>query len=1042
MAITPVITFPTSLPGFSTNLENQTLSGTADPSTVSILVNGATGGVTYTSGATTWVFTVMLANGDNVFNVVAKDSNGFFSTPDTLTITQTNTSNLNLIVSAPTGLTLERGRNFVKISVIQNPETEVIGYNFYGSEDAGGGLEGFTLLNPTIVTSANPDYYVENTVVLSETVNTTGNIRTTYTVERIEATYYYAYEHNRLDQPLGNNPISEPNHYVVTAVAFDPTLLQQVESPYSGELGAAPLVLTTNITDLPSRTTSDVQQSYITEILQTDNTIDVKPGTITRDIHIDPPSDEFARLYVIQDFMHRSQSFLTLLDIDDPDNTGTSVTVTSSTYKVALQTALLIPVGQEAQVQQLIDDAFTKLAGNVNVTRKAAQQAIGQALFYTRATPTRDSSINAGSIIETVSDAQTSTVRFSVLTDFTMPVADLANYYNFNTERYEITLDIQAIDAGSAGNVNAGTITLIVSGIDSVFGVTNPNPTEFGQDLESNTDLAQRAILAFVSVDAGTEGGYLATTLGTSNVEQAKIVSAGDILMQRDIDSLRLIHTYGKVDIYIQGNLETTYQDTFGFIYDVVRNEPAIIQSITFFQFKSTNVNITITNSIYLVIQVLNVTRSASYDTTGVIISGDGNVIQLDNTNVTNIAIGLAATDVIFISYRYRAAPNYIFINQPVDAIVSVVGAQSGALTSANYVLQKLQDPLSYGNSTSSQDDMQIIYANGVPLGLMTTIENEVHTLVGDNTVTLGYYAIDETTIVVMDSTLTITYIKDIDYTVISGSTNVLVQIARLVNSSIPDGAIVFVTYDAGENFVVTYNVNSLLQNVQTRINTMKHLTADVVVKGVRVTYIDFNMTVILTAGSDQITLDRQIRTAIAKMIAAKLIGEPIYQSDVIKAIEEVTGVDHTVVPFAKMVRADNSMVIRELLDTSWTVYLTTTVTSYMSVQTLSWATVDQGGPTNAFRGVFENDIPLTLVSTAAQVSESAGQAYISADGHVYISPRLGNITGTSLSSTITVTYIVIGATGARDIDFCDIEYGAVGTLVITYAFGKSYQGF
>lgn len=1030
MAITPIVTFPTTQQGYSTNLQYQTIKGTCDEATTSsILVNGSSGGVSYASGDSSWIFTVMLDEGTNTFAFQAKDNSGLLSSSNTLTVTYTTEDDLNLIVSSPTGITLARSRDAVKISIIQNSEPEVIGYNFYGSEEVGGGTEGYTLLNSQIITTH--DFFKENNVVLSETVETSGSIRTTYTVEQIDTDYYYSYTHNRITQPLGTNPLTELNHYVTTAVAYDTGLQQQVESVYSSELGAAPLLLDTSLKDLPLRTTLSVQDSYIKEILDTDSLIDVKPGTITRDIHINPPSDEFERLYIIQDFMHRSQSFLTLLPFDDANEDGISDDVLTSPLKLRLKEALLLPDSSADEVQTLIDDAFDKLSGNVNIKRKQPQNSLGQALFYTRKTPTKDVTINSGAIISTLSDDTTEAIQFSVLTDFTLPYADLQNYYNSTTARYEVTLDIQAVTKGSSGNVDAEKILLIVSGVDSVFGVINPNPTEFGQDLETNNNLAQRAILAFVSVDAGTKGGYLATTLGTPNVQRAKIITAGEDLMQRDLDPVRNIHTYGKVDIYVQGSLNTQYTDTFGFTYYTVKNARALIQSVSNYQFRVENTSVTTNTPIFAILEIKNVSKSATYDVSTFSILGNGNVIDLDETNTTNIVIGLSASDVIQISYRYRDSDPYIFLHQPVSEIVSVVGESSGTLTSSNYYLQKLEDPLSFGNSTSSQDQMSIIYANSIPTGDMISSVDESHILTGENSVSLSYYGVDTDTIVVTDSTNTTTYVLDTDYTITEGDMSTLTTIKRTSTSSIPSGSEVYVDYEAGENFTVTYNVNTLLQSVQNRIDTMRHLTADVVVKGAIKTYINFIMTVVLETGSDQTSVDRKIRTAIAKLLSEKQIGSSIYQSDVIRVIEEVIGVDHVEVPFTKMVKADNSIVIRELLSTTWTAHQTSLVTSYLSAASLSWPTTENGGDNTFFRGVFENDVELTLVSTISSVAEGPGRAYIAANGQVYLSPKLGDIN----NATITVTYLVESATGARDISFSDIEYGAVGDLVITYDF-------
>ena len=1036
MAIIPVISFPTDAPGYSTNLVNQTIGGWADPTTQSILVNGSTEGVSYVSGSINWLFTTMLSEGENQYLVTAIDGDSIISAADTLVVTYITDDDLNLIVGSPTGITLERSRNSVKISVIENSEPEVMGYNFYGSEEPGGGTDGFVLLNNTLITTN--DFFKENTIVLSETVDTSGDIRTTNTIEKVVRDYYYSYEHNRVDQPLGTIPLSEPNHYVVTAVAFDIISQKQVESIYSAELGAEPLLLDTAIRDLPARTTVDIQASYIDQVLQINSEIDVKPGTITRDVHINPPSDEYERLYIIQDFMHRCQSFLTLIEFDDPDGDGVSDDVLTTTVKLRLKEALLLSDENADEIQTLIDDAFTKLAGNVNYRRKEAQNAIGQTLFYTLKTPTRDSVINAGSIIETISDETTEPVQFEVLTDFILPVADLDNYFNPTTERYEIKLDVRAINTGDSGNVDADKIRLVVSGIDSIFAVTNPNPTEFGQDIESNNDLAERAMLAFVSVDVGTEAGYLATTLGTPNVQRTKIISAGEELMQRDIDPLRNVHTFGKVDIYTQGSLATNYSENFGFTYNTVKDDQALIQSVPYYHFRVYNSDLTFEKPIFQVIAVKNVTKQALYDVSDAVILGDGQVIDLDESLPANQAIGLEPTDVIHVSYRYRDSDPYIFTNQPVASIVSCVGENSGNLTSENIILQKLEDPLKFGNSTSSHDQMTLMYASGVPNGSIKEIVDEDHLLFGENIVELDRYGIDTDTIIVTDETNTTTYQKAIDYSVTPGDMKTLTTIKRTTSSSIPSGSRVLVDYDAGENFTVTYAVNTLLHDVQSRIDTMRHLTADVVVKSALKTFIDFDIKVMLESGSDQTSIDRQIRTAVARLLSEKLIGASVHQSDVIHAIEAITGVDHLIIPFTKMVKSNESLVIKESYSDGWDAYQTVNVTTYKSIGTLQWDTTEGGGPDTAFRGVFENDIELALVDDLSEVSEVAGRAFISSEGYIYVSPKLGNIS----DAFITVTYLVQDAEGSRDINFSDIEYGAVGDLIITYDFAKAFTGF
>ena len=1041
------ITFPTATAGFSTNLKDQTIMGTATTDTQVIKVNGSTAGIIYTPGYTTWSYVTNLQEEENIFTFMGYDVLGNPGPSQTITITYLPDSDLNFTIAAPTGIALSRAKNAVIISIVGNKEEQVLGYNFYGSEDVGGGVKGFTLLNPQLVLASKPDSFKENTIVLSENIETettaSGKIRHTSRTEEITKDYYYIFEHNRVDNPLGNKPLSEPNHYVSTTVAFDPQDGGKlVESIYSSELGTTPLILDTTIRTLPQRNTKDVQESLIDQIQKIDGTIDVKAGTITRDVMIDPPSDEFERLYIILDFLHKSQSFLTLLPFDDANNDQISDPVLTSTNKNNLRKALYITEENANSVQTLIDSAFSKLAGNVNIKRKEPQKSLGQVLLYSRRTPTKTTYFNSGSTVGTLSDGTTPTVTFSLLTDFILTLDDInnKNYYNSTTKRYEILLDIEAVNAGYAGNVDADRITLAISGIDPSFGVTNPNPTEFGEDIESNYDLSQRAILAFVSVDAGTEGGYLATTLGTPNVKRCKIISAGEELMMRDIDPLRLVHTFGKVDIYLQGSAQSSYTEKFGFTFNTRKKVSTLIQSVPYFHFKVLDDSLTIDKPIFQVIEVKNVTKNAIYDLTGYVIIGDGEVVDLDETLPTNISIGLLPTDVIQVSYRYRDSNPYVFKRQPVVSIISVTGEDSGVLNSYNFVLEKLEDPLKFGNSTSSSDKMQLVYSdvNSKPTGFIAQVSDESHLLTGENLSELKRLGIDSDTIVVKDSTGTLVYIKDVDYVITLGSQDTYTYINRTATSAISDGSVILVDYEAGEEFEVVYSVNTLLQSVQDRVDIMRHLTADVVVKGAIKTYLDFDMKVLLEEGSDQTNIDRQIRTSVAKVLSEKQIGESVYQSDIIRVVEEVNGVSHVVVPFTKMVRSTGSMVINESYAGGWVIHQAGTVTSYKSVGKLSWATYEGGGPSYLFKSVFENNIDLTLVSSSALVSDFAGRAYISSDGYVYVSARAGRVP----DNKYNITYIVKDALSSRDISFCEIEYGAVGTLQITYDFIKKFKGF
>ncbi|GAG04898.1 unnamed protein product, partial [marine sediment metagenome] len=210
--------------------------------------------------------------------------------------------------------------------------------------------------------------------MIAEEVEAAGNIRRITTTERVDTRIYFAFTQT-LD-PATGDPIQQGvrRYFVVTAVGYDPVLREEVESVYSGEISGLPQFIDTSLRDLPPRTELDVLTTQISRILEVNDQIDIKPGTVVRDVLLDPSSAEFARLYIVEDFTHRSLSFLTLVAFDDSDNDGISDLVENSPQKQALRDALFL---DDEATQQLIDDAFTKLAGNFNITRKGATNAAG-----------------------------------------------------------------------------------------------------------------------------------------------------------------------------------------------------------------------------------------------------------------------------------------------------------------------------------------------------------------------------------------------------------------------------------------------------------------------------------------------------------------------------------------------------------------------------------------------------------------------------------------------------------------------------------------
>jgi hypothetical protein len=370
--------------------------------------------------------------------------------------------------------------------------------------------------------------------------------------------------------------------------------------------------------------------------------------------------------------------------------------------------------------------------------------------------------------------------------------------------------------------------------------------------------------------------------------------------------------------------------------------------------------------------------------------------------------------------------------------LVSVVGQLSGPLTPDNYDLVSLEDPLAEGDSTIANDGVRIKFANNLPLTAFQTITNEVHVLILDKQEPLDFLGADPESLVVKSQDQTITYVENIDYRVTPGTDTVATSILIIDTGSMQNGQTVLISYTAIENFIITYTTNDLLNTVQTTEDKLKHACADVIVKQAIENNVDFSFTVIPKTGgiSSGITntsqMTSQIRTAISNYISQLSIGTSLTQSEIVNIIQSLSQVSYVVIPFARMVKADGSFIIRDDIgQTEFEIYNVGLSTSYISVSSvLTYNTVDKGGSTDRFRGIFENSMALVLQDDPILVSGGPGRGYIMDDGKIVVSSRDGLLPDTK---NYQVAYFIYGEKGAKDINVASVEYLNVGNLTIAY---------
>jgi hypothetical protein len=1130
---------------YSTNLQAVFLSGSIPSSAVEVQVDFNDSGYNSYQGLVrwgdgTWTFPdpsyepdgIALSVGVNSFKIRAILPNGSVTPPATASIRFLDNS--GAVANSPTSVSVEQNNNSVSINVEppDDPNGYLRGINFYASTFPGGGSSGYFRINVNTVSTsstiqktsqfansqfdvtvkadangnhvADPMYFRvagsqedSDEVLLQsdfsekyEIPESAVSIRYVSQLEEIRTVEVFSFDHNRSFGPTSVVPTvgvsefrslsnTEPLYYVATAVFYDPIQKLEYESAFSAEVVAHPATVTRLLGSIGTASRQDILQQFVTAIFRSNPQVKVEVGSVLRDTVIDPFTSESEKLRFILDFYNRARTPALLLQIDDPDGSGTSVPVSQSTYKSGLKSALYFDT--DSQVQDLIDSAFESYASNFGVTRKAGVSARGEVTFFTSTRPQTTVSIPIGTQVS--GGGQT----FSVTQNVSIPVGQLASYYDPVSGFYKVNAPIRSVEVGTQTNLGAGQINKILSNVGSKIRVTNSASTFGGQEGESNLSLTTRVQNRLSSVDSGTKQGYQQSAANTPGVIKSGVVAAGDPLMQRDLDQTGT-HRGGKVDVWVQGTNLTTVTDSFAFTFEIksdVQFEVLDTASLTFRAIDSDlsefDPIIEMLDNSVIGYEFVNASTGQAFDLQGVKIVSY-NTIELD-TSLVQPSVDL--TDVVLGSYRKRTGTDFVFVRQPVFGVTSLEGAVSGDIPSSAYTLVHPNAPLSYGRSILAGDFLSVVgytddSGNSVPSGDTNSVTDEQHVLVGQYPEFLDSLGTNFLTIVVKSSDGLTTYAGPLDpggapdYQITLGTQTTAVSITRTDSSSIPSGAIVLVSYEHDENFTVTYTTNLIVKTTQDSIDQTKHATADVLVKEAVPIPIDVEATILLSPGVDTGVADTSLRTNLNNFFGQLRLGDPVRQSDIINVIEGTSGVSYVVVPLTKMVRQEGSTVVREQLSTDTaaeSTLLTGLVASASSVfilnQEFSAATVDGGGQEGDFKAVFQDDLELELLpssSTLQSLALGPGYAFIIGEKGMSIpgfsddatleaegyttesakSSRRKEITAnravvsvavgdSPVNHEYSVTYIVGNDTGSKNIDPGGAEFCQVGTLTLTY---------
>lgn len=1117
----------------TTNISYIILSGTVEPGAVDIEVNvNGAGWSTDPSlvGLTATGFTIpnltahpsgyFLENGLNSISVRSINVAGSRSDEATANITKVLDTEYGLSLIAPTAISYDRNANSITLKWSDTSNGTATGFNIYASTGPSGTGSGYLRVNASIIPSSTPSktttvedevesYSVDgsNSVgstlrVRSEIINPATNeliekktenyfdltlkpsYKYTASVSRRNTVKEFYFKHNRTDSNINGVlngdvfsfvPSNLPIYYVVTALYYDAGSATLRESRYSVEIAANPLPIDNTVRGVNIREPAVVIEDYILKVQQVAPELSLIPGSTIREVHIEPFANEIQKAYFLMDFIHRANSFVALLNIDDPTLSGTSVPVASSTYKSNLKTAL--SSNSDSAVQALIDSAFDNLGANIGIPRPEATYSTVNQLFYVNSRPTRDVIVSQGSIVRSSSDVLAP--RFIARSQATIYAATADTFYNPITRRYEIYVPMVAEVPGAVGNVSAGTLDTVDTGAINLQTINLENGVG-GRDRASNLELAELGIRAYSSVDTGTKNGYLSQTLQVPGVLDATVIPSGHPYMWRDYSLDKKEHLGGKVDIYVKGVIERTVNETFAFSYTLGRNVVFKVLDVNNLVFRALDSRLSPDNSIEEMLNDqgagLGLKNMSRYPVEFYNLSGiaylDYRTIRLNNavpqpyTNFDDMVEG---------DFRFSINEQFTMSVQPVSRVLSINGQISGALDPQfGYTFYKLQDPVLLGYSTKASDSVEINSYNGVPTGEMIQVNAEEHTVVGHIAEPLNSLGINTLSLKVFSQERSILYNgpdnPNPDYEIILGTKTTPISIVRTQNTTIPSGSVLSVDYEHEENFVISYVTNSLLQDVNSRVEKTRHITADVVVKQALENPLSINATVILTRGANQSVVDLRIRAAISSLLMSKGVGGTVHISDVVSTIQNIEGVSYLVQPFERMTLRSGGIRIRDNISNDFT-FIPSLSSGFNKVfisdDSLPFNSVDGGGPPNVFHAVNLDGVAVTNARSIGTVGTSSPQSYIIGYLGASISGYSDDATlaasypaGTDLNMVrlektanrvlislpidvnpsndpslyeITATYVTAIDNSSQDVTAGAIEYLSPGDLVINY---------
>jgi hypothetical protein len=151
----------------------------------------------------------------------------------------------------------------------------------------------------------------------------------------------------------------------------------------------------------------------------------------------------------------------------------------------------------------------------------------GFLLFYANEAPTTDVILAEGTLAAT----EDGVYVYKTVQEAVLYASNSSAYYNATTRRYEITIPAEAVQRGSEFDCKEGRITLLLTRLAGLNGVTNSTDFEGGSADQTKEEFAQDLRQLPLGNSLGTPGGIqaLAIRLQGGEIQDSVVVTPGDI---------------------------------------------------------------------------------------------------------------------------------------------------------------------------------------------------------------------------------------------------------------------------------------------------------------------------------------------------------------------------------------------------------------------------------------------------------------------------------------------------------------------------------